>query len=390
MIIILALIFYVCLFLYFYNRDKNFDRNVLFFLLLKVFFSQLFVIFYQYFEKGDLNYYLTLATDWQDLKFHELFVATDKLATEPSRFSLYFSRFFVMMYRISASNLYLMSFNFGLMTAVLWLEMYRVLKEENKWLSLTFLYAALLPSILFWTSGITKETLALPLFVSFLVFLRQFILKIPLSKLQFCILFLALPFLFLFRYFYLPFLFLTIWAYFAIKNRRNIFYWLGTLAFVLVYFLFQSLFLPHFQYSILFELIYTNYHLSIHHSELGNYMQIYYPNSSFGSLIWAYLQSFKGFVFFAFHSPTAVISSLENLFVLVLFLSVLYRFRLKRMEKEIVSGAIFVLLALGFFALVSPNYGSLSRYRVVYWFFIIWFSFYYIKSLPIAKKLIKS
>ena len=34
---------------------------------------------------------------------------------------------------------------------------------------------------------------------------------------------------------------------------------------------------------------------------------------------------------------------------------------------------VFVFVSAGLFQLVSPNYGSLVRYRVVHWFFICWF-----------------
>jgi hypothetical protein len=74
--------------------------------------------------------------------------------------------------------------------------------------------------------------------------------------------------------------------------------------------------------------------------------------------------------------------------VLLLLLIGFGRLQKSEINPAIVALFTFTLLCAGYFTLISPNYGSASRYRVFYWFWWIWFGLSQVKSLRYVRRLL--
>ena len=388
--IIVTILFYVSMAYYFYVRDKHFNRKILVFMLLKVLAMLAFVYLYTHVYQGDLYQLKILVNQWDTLRFHEIFSANDsRFELEiQSKFTLFFQRFFAITYFIGFKNLYLTAFVLLVMSWVIILETYLILQQEDESLSDTYLLAMCVPSILFWTSSVCKELLVLPMFCYVLVCVRAFYFSRKISVFHSVVFLISIWFLLGSRFFHLPFVGIIVWTFFAIKFARKLLFWSFTVVFILIYVLGQKFVLPHLQPDILLGLIYDNYYQMHDLSGIGSRMEIDFQEKTWLGVLWAYLQALQGVFFVAFGNAFSSIVSVENLVLVVLLVFIFTFVKWRKLPTEIWAMVFFVLLVSGFIALVSPNYGSMSRYRVIYWFFVWWFVVYQIKSLPIIRRLL--
>jgi hypothetical protein len=365
------------------------------FLGLKLLVPFVFVWVYQHLITGDLDFYTSLGLLWKDYGVLEIWKANllNHQPFQSNQFTLFYARFFVFMARIAFDSVYLTVVVLSLLSAILYLGSYQVLKKHDLLLSNTFLLAALVPSILFWTSSSCKETLALPLFL--LVLISSWHLLETKKEFLFfgTIILCALPFLAMLRYFYLPFLGFMFLLYLGIKFYKNTWFWVALVVLISSYALSDFWLLPHLQYPILLKLIYQNYLLLSNRSSSSAILD--YSDSSLISLIWAFLQAYQYVFFITVKNFFSILISIENIVSLALLLFCLWSVSKKGFTKVQIALAFWVFILAGLFVLVSPNFGSLCRYRVVYWFFIWWFICYIIvlklKSLPkFGKALISS
>ena len=85
-----------------------------------------------------------------------------------------------------------------------------------------------------------------------------------------------------------------------------------------------------------------------------------------------------------FFNIFSTIQSLENGLILIGILGLMIRWRKMKITKEVIVLIIFILITVMLINLVCPNYGSLSRYKVIYWF---WLTFLVIHNLPFLKQI---
>jgi hypothetical protein len=269
--------------------------------------------------------------------------------------------------------------------------------------AISFLY---FPSIVFWSSGVSKEAfvmLALGLSISFLLklmYVRKFSSWLFLA---FCA---AMYFLFLVKYYYLiAFIFgISIWFFLEFIRFLNV----------------KKLYFSHKKYSIIFTLLlifpFTFLLLGI--------MSTVHPNLSLHHFLEALLQNHdatlrvthhQGFIHFynleatwtsiLLNLPIALFSGLfepfmwqtlniqsfligiENNFLLVLLFFSLSKVRSwyqKAIQTPIFWGLLAYILVLAIFlAFSSPNWGAISRYKIAFMPFWV-----YLLLLPtIAKKI---
>ena len=78
-------------------------------------------------------------------------------------------------------------------------------------------------------------------------------------------------------------------------------------------------------------------------------------------------------------NPLGLLQGIENLFILLLFAASLYRFKkIKLPDDSLILGSIlFILLLATVLPLTSPNLGTLSRYRTSYMPFFVLLTLYY-------------
>jgi hypothetical protein len=387
--VILPILFYLSIGYYFYARDRFFNRKVTIFIGLKALALISFLVLYTNFLTGDLDMYLLLSEKWENLRLHQIFSAYDpRFPLEgQSRFTLFFQHFFAVMYIIGFKNLYLTGFCFLALSLIFTLETYLILKKESEEISDTFLLAMCVPTILFWTSSICKELLVLPMFCYVLAWLRDFYLNRRVAVFQLVVLLVSIWVLFNSRFFYLPFVGFVVWFYCLLNFFKNPFFWAISVLLILLYLVGQRLLLPHLQQNILLELIHTSYHQIYQMSGDGKCLRIDFEQKTWLGVLWGYVQGLSGVFFVKFDTPLSVIVSVENMVLIVLLLFVFSFTKWRKLPLEFWVFLVFVVLVSGLITLVSPNYGSLSRYRVIYWFFVWGFVIHQLKSLPIFRRL---
>lgn len=384
MSILIALFFWLMLFICFYLNKKYLDKRFVFLLFIRSVSASAFVYVYTHYYKGDLSYYFSLSTRWVDDSLWEVLcnkIELTQLELHQPRM-LFFAKVFHFVRIFSFSNLYLMALFFSGLGSLFLLEAYKIIARYDKGLLLSFVLALCFPSLVFWTSGVSKEALVFPatLFVVLYVWSN---LKAGVFKLDFQGVFMFLVAVFLIlqlRYFYFPFLLFLLFVYLMFSQYKNYKFWVFVSAILVFYVSFQAVFLPQLQYSILLHLVYENYHEMLRLSRSGLCVSVDYLDRDFSSMLWAFVQAYKGVFFVSFKNLFVLMVSVENILVFVLCLFSLWK--AKNLNKEQLSLFVFVFLCAGFFTLVSPNYGSLSRYRVFYWFWMIWFGLESLKKKP--------
>jgi hypothetical protein len=237
--------------------------------------------------------------------------------------------------------------------------------------ALAFLF---LPSVVFWSSGLVKETLALAgIFWMSAVFLK-FLKKDKISWIQILIGFLLLIAAWSLKYYWTA-LFLivlsTTWIIYIAQRFAALksFWWLAWgMVFIIICTL-ASQAHPNFYFSRFLEVIVTNHEAFvqiskpdgiIHFDNLrANWwsMIINSPVALASGLFRPWIGEAKGL--------TGFIAALENLFMLILLIGTLFRTSWKIESKLLVTSLIvYIVLLCILLALSTPNFGTLSRYRV--------------------------
>jgi len=240
--------------------------------------------------------------------------------------------------------------------------------------SLAFLF---FPSVAFWSSGLIKETLALAgIYMS-----AGLILKISQQqkmewtewiiamagfwvawnlKYYWAALFGAIAFTYLIVYF------LSKKFAWLQKQNHKIIGWL-------IIFIFLcgavSLLHPNFYLSRFLEVLVNNHNVFVKISDDDGLIHFYNLHATWGSVIlnspWALISGLiRPFVWEA-AGMTSILASLENMVILMLFVSSLAGIRRTGSHRMLLFSIwVYVALLCIFLALSTPNLGTLSRYRV--------------------------
>lgn len=237
------------------------------------------------------------------------------------------------------------------------------------------------PSVVFWTSGLIKETLAMAglyflcgVLVRIWVSQKLNIVHIVLALLS-CYLLWSLKYYFAGIFFAIAaatvFYRLTMHSRFANTNRAwGHLLWVGVF---IILILAVTLLHPNFYLNRMLEVMVANYEAFIAFSEPGATMQFDSLQPTMRSLLVnAPAALFGGLfrpLFFDARNLLAVFLSMENLALLVLFIiSVRHAPKLFATNVSILLCAIvvYVILLAIFITLSTPNFGTLARYRVGY------------------------
>ncbi|WKN30777.1 hypothetical protein PZB74_17620 [Porifericola rhodea] len=295
--------------------------------------------------------------------------------------ALFFSKVSAVLALFTLQNFWLM--NLALSVAnfiVCWMLIARLLKyfKCKPWVAYaSFLY---FPSVVFWSSGLLKESVAMGLIYVLIALFLDFYIGRKSSIGKSILFIVCAASLWFLKYYYaaalLPLL-ITLLTIGSVGKKpftrfqKWRFFALGAMVVLVLLTLITQLH-PNLKPDFVLEAIVRNHKLSIAASEAEGYIGfsqlepnlysfiINSPKAIFGGL---FLPLFK-------FEGAAFLASLENLIFLIIFsyaLAALFRKKRAWQHTELIFAAIVYIIFLSLLiALASPNYGSLSRYKVAY------------------------
>ncbi len=256
----------------------------------------------------------------------------------------------------------------------LFMEVSRYFDQSNVAASFAFLF---FPSIIFWSSGIVKETLALGgIYFLVMIFLRVTRTQ-KISWRELLLGGLSVYLAWGLKYYWVAILlivFVTALLHRLVTDKSKWARRFKVTSWVLLFLMLTvaiSFIHPNFHLSGVMDVIVSNHNEFLKISKPYGVIHYFQLEPSFASL---FLNSplalasglFRPFIWEA-HGLMAIIASLENFILLVLFISALPGLRgFPSSSKRllILSVAIYIGLLCMFLALSTPNFGTLSRYRV--------------------------
>ena len=236
--------------------------------------------------------------------------------------------------------------------------------------ALTFLF---FPSIIFWSSGLVKETLALAgiyfitvLFIKLLKARKIFWWEWAIAAMAF---YTAWNLKYYWAALFMAVVTTSILIFFLQKRIRLVSQSILTswcVIFILLSAL-VSLSHPNFYLSRFLNVLITNHDEFLKISRPDGIIHYYNLTASWWSIFinspWALLSGlFRPFVWEA-SGATSAVASIENLFLLVLVVASSFRKSVKTDNLLLLSAVVYIVLLCIFLALSTPNLGTLSRYR---------------------------
>lgn len=255
----------------------------------------------------------------------------------------------------------------------------------------------LLPSVVFWSSGIVKESVAL---ATLLYVVHVFLLFYHDSKItwyRIVILLISTWLLYTLKYYYvavlMPVLIATLIHQQLNKRISTSSFGLHAAIWVFVFLVISlsaTQLHPNFHLSQFLGVLYNNYLDFISFSQPGDVMLFPSLQESWDSVIllspWAFFSGiYRPFIWESTNIFQAI-ASLENLLLLLLTLSALpsLRYLAKHPHRMLILTCLIYCFVLStFLALSTPNFGTLIRYRVG---FLSFFVFLITASNPIFNK----
>lgn len=247
------------------------------------------------------------------------------------------------------------------------------------------------PSVVFWSSGLLKESLALALiYILCGLFLQVYFQAMSKKKWigMLSISILCAWMLWLLKYYYaallLPLLSITL-LYRLLKRHTNLLSSLWrSMLFILPAFSIIILFMylhPNLQPDLILRAIVRNHDLSVAASAPGGYMHYESLTPTLSSFLFYFPKAVFGGLFRPLPGEGAtflhLVSGIENLMVAGLSAFAFYLIFTKKVRYRIspllIICMLYVVLMAGLIALASPNFGSLVRYKVAYapfWVFL--------------------
>ena len=392
MLIISIIVFlFLC---YLLIRNSKFEPLTVVALFLKIGAGiGLGIVYKIYYQGGDTFQYFKEATTignyllGHPASFFKIYFCTDQVA-ELSGLIIYnaqprallFSKIVSVFYIVTGGSYWVSS---AFLSLISFSGIYVLVTELNKkfnnikWAVIISFY--FLPTFIFWSSGLLKESIAMAALCFAVAIVVRFTRPRRYLKIvSWLALIISLWLLWGIKYYYaavtIPFL-----AILLINNIGSSYGHLKGTIMVLSLFLFAFL-MTGLHYNLnpsrILDIIYENYQVSTISSG-GRSIHYYHFDGSFqGFLLNLPIALFSGLfrpMIFEAANLFQVIVSLENLLVLITLLIALRNFKLMEILKKpivIISFGYIIAFAV-LLAFASPNFGTLSRYKVVYWPFFV-------------------
>ncbi len=236
----------------------------------------------------------------------------------------------------------------------------------------------LLPSVVFWSSGIVKESMALATLYYVIHVFLIFYKESKITWYRIILLVVSTWLLYTLKYYYvavlMPVLVTAILHQQLSKRIATDSFWLHTALWI---FIFLSLSLsvtqlhPNFYLDRFLWVLYNNYQDFISFSQPGDVLLFPSLQESWGSVVllspWAFISGvFRPFLWESTNAFQAV-ASIENLLLLLLTLTALPSLRALSRHSDrmlLLAAMVYCFTLCTFLTLSTPNFGTLIRYRV--------------------------
>ena len=358
-------------------------------LVLKIVMGVLLgVIYLNYYSGGDTFSFFESAILFKDVAFQswgnfiDLYVRSDYQALPGFQYAWIPSAFFVKILAFLAlvtadnywlSGIYLSIFSFwGLWT---WTE---ILVRLTKSIRVSMLVGFLFPSILFWSSGVMKESLAIPALAVLLAIFIKYYLGYKLGWKQVVLALVLLIILATLKYFVAAILIAIVISVLVARKLLPVDgHWYSELLLISTMLFVAgcvvSLLHPNLWPSRIIEVIFINYTEFVKSSSAGSVIIYEGFRPDFLSVVY-YLPKaiFAGLFLPLLPVPGSLISIasvFENWILLVSTIASIVLIRLPQKRELrfcIWGGLLFVLISAGLIALSTPNLGTLARYKTSY------------------------
>lgn len=386
-VISLALFAWLCYYLLKKNRNDPYANAGL---ILKLLAGVVLGIIYKYHYKGgDTFSYFQEATTIANflfdhpIQFFQLYFHTAQLPDLTNQIAfgnqpraLLFSKIVSVFYIFTGGNYWIISAFLSLINFMcihfLVKELSKRFEGLKKAASFSFYF---LPTFVFWTSGLLKESLAIgALAIAVGVVVRFSRIQLYSNYTLWLYLISSSALLWKLKYFYaaiaIPLL-LGLLLY-SVINKWKKAHPMLLFFFIIVGLLFVTTLRPNLAFDRVFEVIYENYQWGVSDSDS---LVIHYYNFDggwYGFLLNLPLAFFSGLfrpTVFDVSNPLQFVVALENLVVFILLIVSLWkaRFRFSIKNPFVIATIIYVSLLSVFLAFATPNLGTLSRYKVGYW-----------------------
>lgn len=344
---------------------------------------------YYYFLKdqsGDTFYFFKMALTILEKPFKEIFdfyIYSDSDFIFDTPRSALFLKFLIPVVWLSFKNYWLStvmvaSLSYLLLFTVL--KRYHILLREYK-LALIISFF-LFPSVLFWTSGIIKESLAFILILISLIGLLDYILKKEINLIPIILSLISFYFFLQLRYFLAVFLLLIIALVLSreFSQKKSIVF----LTLILI-----SIAAIIFQHPVLNPIDFSRYLYSAHQKVMEmsvSGIEMYY---NFSAANWleiiknlpiAFVNAFIRPFPWEWSSMQTFLYSAENYILIAAFF--IYGFHFNLYRKSTLLIILCIVFAMIFVSIATPNFGTLYRYKSV---FIPFLLFLLIKESPFVK-----
>lgn len=339
---------------------------------------------FQYYHEGETigNYLLNHPFQFFNIyiKTTELSELTNQIVFHDQPRALLFSKIVSVFYIFSGGNYWIISAFLSLINFFcihfLVTELNRKFGGLKKAASISFYF---LPTFVFWTSGLLKESLAigaLAITIALVVRLTRtrkyayfpnwfylFISSVVLWELKYYYAAMAIPLL------------LALLLFEILSKWKKVHPGYMLLIFIPGIFIVSTL---HYNldFSRVLNVIYENYLLGVGASESTAIQYYNFDGSRYGFLMNLPLALFSGLfrpIIFEVSNPLQFLVALENIAVFVFLIFALWKsgFRFSIINPFVMATLVYVLSLAVLLAFAAPNFGTLSRYKAGYWPFLI-------------------
>ena len=291
--------------------------------------------------------------------------------------SLYFLKWVSVFNFFNGNNYWITSVYFSLISFFGSWYLIRILNKYFPDLKTESIIAILfIPSIVLWGSGVIKESIA----IGFLFFLNgifvDWYFNRKLSSLKFILATLSCWVLWNLKYYWLAAWLAVVIPFIGVSLLEPRLEWIkqnpkmSWVIFLVISISGISLFHPNFYYYRFFSVIVDNYQAYMTLSQPENVIHFYNLDSTLWSMLinspLALISGlFRPFIFEA-RNLLQTAAAIENLALLVLFGISAYRFRSCAYQLNLLHLALafYIIFLCIFLALSTPNFGTLSRYKI--------------------------
>ncbi|MBN8577138.1 MAG: hypothetical protein J0L66_09345 [Cytophagales bacterium] len=375
--------------LYAYNRVTNGNHQLLFWAswgFRVVMGVALGVVYLVYYQESDTWYFFEnakslsqAATDNLSGYFQFLFKISDAPFWQPVIFpqerSLFLIKIVSVLALLTGNNYWICTLYFGLFSFLaawhLFIVVTRYLKDSQLAAALALLW---LPTAVFWSSGLVKETLALAGIFWITSVAIRVANRTKVSWYQWGLSLVAVWVAWNLKYYwtalYLAVLFSTgllllLQSKWPRLHAYKEAWWLFIFGSVAVV---ASLLHPNFHLNRILPVIVDNHDAFVRISKPENLIHFYNLQPGWSSILfnapWALVSGLFRPVVGELSGATAVAASIENLLLAVLFIAGIFKAPAKQHRLWWMVTAMYVVALCVFLALSTPNFGTLSRYRV--------------------------